>query len=130
MAPEFGIGDWLWMIASFMLVICLMVATLFMIKRMAPGIQGASGKRLSISEVQHIGARQKLFLIQLNGDEILVGQSAQGMTLLGTWSRQEVRLDQPDADSESLESDGPSGRGQSSSFQTFLNQLVNRQKDK
>ena len=64
MAPEVGIGDWLSMMASFFLVICLLLVTLYLIKKMSPGVRGVSGKRLHVSEVQHIGARQKLLLIQ------------------------------------------------------------------
>ena len=129
MAPEFGIGDWLWMIISFMAVICLMIATLFMIKRMAPGIHGAGGKRLLISDVQHLGARQKLFVIQFNGDELLIGQSAQGMTLLGTWNAEELSVAHPNAEQALLESDASPGSQPPATFQSFFNQLIKRQKD-
>ena len=129
MLPEFGIGDWLWMMTSFVLVIGLMVATLFMIKRMAPGLHGASGKRLVISDVQHIGARQKLFVIQFNGDELLVGQSAQGMTLLGTWNAEEINPGSANTPNAPLESAKISGSQQPVTFQTFLKQLIKRQKD-
>ncbi|MAJ87537.1 MAG: hypothetical protein CBD08_005690 [Cellvibrionales bacterium TMED148] len=131
MAPEVGIGDWLSMMASLFLVICLLLATLYLIKQMSPGVRGGSGKRLRVSEVQHIGARQKLLLIQLNGDEILIGQTPQSMTLLGTWNiaeiadlRDKVSVVEGDENSSKAVSPEPSN------FQSFIDQLLNRRKGK
>ena len=130
MAPEVGIGDWLSMMASFFLVICLLIATLYLIKQMSPGVRGGSGKRLRVSEVQHIGARQKLLLIQLNGDEILIGQTPQSMTLLGTWNIAEI-ADLQDKVSV-VEGDENSSKAipAPSNFRSFLDQLLNRRKGK
>ena len=125
MASEFGVGEWLWMMASFLLVIGLLVATLFILKRMTPGVRGAAGRRLSISEVQHVGPRQKLLLIQLNGDEILVGQSAQSMTLLGTWNIARLAESQGDTDdSDTLTDTIPA---EAKGFRALLSQFVKRQ---
>ena len=120
MAPEIGLGDWLSMMASLFFVICLLIGTLYLIKRMSPTIRGGAGSRLSVTEVQHIGARQKLLLIRLNGDEILVGQTPQSMTLLGTWSAAEIDLQEPDHGSELNVS------VKESTFQSFLDQFLKR----
>ena len=131
MAPEVGIGDWLSMMASFFLVICLLLLTLYFIKKMSPGMRGGSGKRLHVSEVQHIGARQKLLLIRLNGDEILIGQTPQSMTLLGTWNISKIadlrnNASESEGDENSIEAVTP----RHSNFRLFFDQLVNRRQRK
>ena len=133
MAPEVGIGDWLSMMASFFLVICLLLLTLYFIKKMSPGIRGGSGKRLHVSEVQHIGARQKLLLIRLNGDEILIGQTPQSMTLLGTWNIAKIadlRDNASESESEGDENSAEALTPRQSNFRSFFDQLVNRRQRK
>ena len=55
MAAEYGWAEWLSMIASFLLVIGLLVATLFALKKLNLGIGGDEGKRLKILEVKNSG---------------------------------------------------------------------------
>tara|TARA_A100000164_G_scaffold246186_1_gene218952 strand:+ start:424 stop:822 length:399 start_codon:yes stop_codon:yes gene_type:complete len=131
MAPEVGIGDWLSMMASFFLVICLLLVTLYLIKKMSPGVRGVSGKRLHVSEVQHIGARQKLLLIQLNGDEILIGQTPQSMTLLGTWNIAEIaHLRDKTGDNGDEENLGEAVTPSHSTFRLFFDQFLYRLRGK
>ena len=131
MAPEVGIGDWLAMMASLFLVICLLLVTLYFIKKMSPGIRGGSGKRLHVSEVQHIGSRQKLLLIRLNGDEILIGQTPQSMTLLGTWNISKIAdLRNDPSESEGDENLTEAVTPRHSNFRLFFDQLVNRRQRK
>ena len=131
MAPEVGIGDWLSMMASFFLVICLLLVTLYFLKKMSPGVRGVSGKRLHVREVQHIGARQKLLLIQLNGDEILIGQTPQSMTLLGTWNIAEIdHLRDKTGDNGDEENIGEAATPSQSTFRVFFDQFLNRRQGK
>ena len=128
MLAEFGLMDWLSMMGSFLLVIGLLVATLFLIKKMGPSISNASNKRLQILEVQNLGARQKLLLVSVNADQVLIGISPQGMTNLGSWPvdqqiKQENQEQVPE-DSDNNETNSPLGN-----FKQLLAQTVKKQKD-
>jgi|TARA_B110000908_G_scaffold156407_1_gene195545 flagellar protein FliO/FliZ len=128
MLAEFGLMDWLSMMGSFLLVIGLLVATLFLIKKMGPSISNASNKRLQILEVQNLGARQKLLLVSVNADQVLIGISPQGMTNLGSWPvdqqiKQENQEQVPE-DSENNETNSSLGN-----FKQLLAQTVKKQKD-
>ena len=125
MLAEFGLMDWLSMMGSFLLVIGLLVATLFLIKKMGPSISNASNKRLQILEVQNLGARQKLLLVSVNADQVLIGISPQGMTNLGSWSvDQHEGKDQSSDVSENNKTNSSLGN-----FKQLLAQTVKKQKD-
>ena len=95
-----GWADWVSMMGSFLVVLTLLVGTLMMIKKMGPKIGTAGNKRLQLLEVQNLGARQKLVLVGVNQEQILIGISAQGMTRLGNFSNPPNNLDQSGAMSE------------------------------
>ncbi|MGY8802570.1 MAG: FliO/MopB family protein, partial [Pseudomonadales bacterium] len=82
MLAEFGWVDWLSMMGSFVFVIALLVATLLMLKKMGPRVGAVNNRRLNIIEIQNLGARQKLLLLSVNNDQVLVGLSPQGITSL------------------------------------------------
>ena len=123
MAAEFGWAEWLSMLASFLLVIGLLVATLFALKKLNLGIGGVEGKRLKILEVKNLGARQKLLLVSVNAEQILLGLTPQGITRLGSWEEQHETA--PD---DELEKDVPAEK-KDKNFKQFLSQTVKRQKD-
>ena len=121
MVAEYGWAEWLSMIASFVLVIGLLVATLFALRKINPGISGSG--RMRILEVKNLGARQKLLLVSVNGEQILIGLTPQGMSRLGGW--------QPDEQSEieaQLQS-APAEEKKLNSFKQLFKQTVKRQKD-
>ena len=122
MAAEYGWAEWLSMIASFLLVIALLVATLFALKKLNLGIGGDEGKRLKILEVKNLGARQKLLLVSVNTEQILLGLTPQGITRLGGWEAQDALAD------DKLATDAPTEQ-KSKNFKQFLSQTVKRQKD-
>lgn len=80
---SFGWTDWVSMMGSFFVVLGLLIFTLLMIKKMGPKIGISGGKHLKVLEVQNLGARQKLMLLNVNKHQILVGISAGAMTKLG-----------------------------------------------
>ena len=80
---SFGWTDWVSMMGSFLVVLGLLIFTLLMIKKMGPKIGISGGKNLKVLEVQNLGARQKLMLLNVNQRQILVGISAGEMTKLG-----------------------------------------------
>ena len=128
MLAEFGLMDWLSMMGSFLLVIGLLVATLFLIKKMGPSISNASNKRLQILEVQNLGARQRLLLVSVNADQVLIGISPQGMTNLGSWAvDQQIKHECTDQNSDASENNETNSS--LSNFKQLLAQTVKKQKD-
>jgi flagellar protein FliO/FliZ len=128
MVSEFGLMDWLSMMGSFLLVIGLLMATLFFIKKMGPGISNATNKRMQIIEIQNLGGRQKLLLVRVNTDQVLIGISPQGMTSLGSWSldqqQQEQINEQGIEESQELIGSNPI-----KNFEQLLASTVKNQKD-
>ena len=95
-----GWADWVSMMGSFLIVLTLLVGTLIMIKKMGPKIGIAGNKRLQVLEVHNLGGRQKLVLVGVNQEQILIGISAQGMSRLGNFPNPPNNLDQPEVISE------------------------------
>ena len=128
MVPDFGVGELLRMTGSFILVLAMLLTTLFFVKRLYVN-GGGSARPLGVNVVHHLGFRQKLIVIKINGDEILVAQSPSAVTLLGSWKITE--LDSAKQSKTELNSQGqflnhPSKKPK---FREFLGQLVNRQRN-
>ena len=87
---SFGWTDWVSMMGSFLVVLGLLIFTLLMIKKMGPKIGISGGKNLKVLEVQNLGARQKLMLLNVNQRQILVGISAGAMTKLGEFPKSPI----------------------------------------
>ncbi|MDA8781646.1 flagellar biosynthetic protein FliO [Porticoccaceae bacterium] len=122
MAAEYGWAEWLSMIASFLLVMALLVGTLFALKKLGPTVTGAGKRRLSILEVQNLGARQKLLLVSVNGEQILVGLSPQGMTRLGGWQvDEEPLIEEPQSEDQK--------QNKIQNFKQLFSHMAKRQKD-
>jgi flagellar protein FliO/FliZ len=99
---SFGWTDWVSMMGSFLVVLGLLIFTLLMIKKMGPKIGISGGKNLKVLEVQNLGARQKLMLLNVNQRQILVGISAGTMTKLGEFPMSPISSeDIKDADTDS-----------------------------
>jgi len=79
--------QWLSMTASFLLVIVLLVATLLLLKRFGLGQGVASGGQINIVDIKNLGPRQKLLLVAVRGEEILIGLSPHSISQLGNWSQ-------------------------------------------
>jgi flagellar protein FliO/FliZ len=123
MLAEFGWVDWLSMIGSFVFVIALLVATLLMLKKMGPRIGVVNNRRLNIIEIQNLGARQKLLLVSVNNDQVLIGLSPQGITPLGRWGADEQIGDLASVDPEH---EGEAPDRQLNTFKQLLSQTIRR----
>lgn len=78
--------DWVSLVGNFLLVIVLLVAVLWVMRRLQ-GIKGLQGlrpvaRRLQVVEALSVGPRQKLALIRVDDREVLVGLTPNGFTLL------------------------------------------------
>ena len=81
------LGDWLQYLFSFIFVIGLLLALLWTLRKLQNG-QGLLRKhtqRLQTVETLPVGTRQKIMLIRVDEREILVGVSAQNITVLSPW---------------------------------------------
>lgn len=76
------------MLASLVLVFALMGLLLWALRRMQIKLQTpANGQRqLQLIETFGVGPRQKILLMQVDGQRILVGVTAQQMQPLGQWA--------------------------------------------
>lgn len=75
------------MLASLVLVFALMGLLLWVLRRMQLKLQTpANGQRqLQLLETLGVGPRQKILLMQVDGQRVLVGVSAQQIQALGQW---------------------------------------------
>jgi flagellar protein FliO/FliZ len=82
-------GHWelLKMLLSLVLVFGLMGLLLWALRRMQGKLQTAAGahRQMQVIETLGMGPRQKVVLMQVDGQRVLVGISAQSMQTLGQW---------------------------------------------
>ena len=90
MTSSFGWTEWLSMMGSFLIVLVLLVVTLIAIKKMGPKMGVAGSKRLQLLEIQNLGGRQKLVLVRVNNEQVLVGVSGQNITKLGQFPHADI----------------------------------------
>ena len=90
MTSSFGWTEWLSMMGSFLIVLVLLVVTLIAIKKMGPKMGLAGSKRLQLLEIQNLGGRQKLVLVRVNNEQVLVGVSGQNITKLGQFPHADI----------------------------------------
>ncbi len=80
------LGDWLQYLFSFIFVIGLLLALLWTLRKLQGGaLLRKSTQRLQTLETLSVGARQKIMLVRVDDREILVGVTAQQMTVLTPW---------------------------------------------
>jgi len=74
--------QWVSMVASFVIVLALLGATLWLLRRMGARSIKGSGGRLAIAESLWLGPRQRLALVRVDQHEVLVAITQQQVTLL------------------------------------------------
>ncbi len=79
--------DWLSLVSSFLLVIILLGGTLWGLKRFGRiQLQGKSGQTaISLIDSLSVGARQRIILVEADGQRMLIGVTPQSITGLGQW---------------------------------------------
>jgi flagellar protein FliO/FliZ len=90
MNTGWSFSDWLQYAFSFALVIALLLAVLWGLRKMQNGnsFLRKNAQRLQTVESLSIGPRQKIVLIQVDGQDVLIGVTAQQMTALSAWPAQ------------------------------------------
>ena len=81
--------DWISFVFSFLLVIALLGATLWGLKRFGRiQLQNKSGQSsIKLIDSFSLGGRQRILLVESDDQRILVGVSQQSMTGLGQWPK-------------------------------------------
>ena len=81
--------DWVSFVLSFLLVIALLGATLWGLKRFGRmQLQNQSGQAsIKLIDSFSLGARQSIILVETDDQRVLVGISPQSITGLGQWPR-------------------------------------------
>ena len=84
--------DWLQYALSFALVIGLLLALLWTLRKMQNGstMLRKKNQRMHTVETLSVGPRQKILLIQVDGQDVLVGVTAHQMTALSAWPAHSV----------------------------------------
>ena len=79
-----GFFDWLQYLLSFALVIALLLGSLWALRKLQGGglMRAKADARLKIVETLSIGPRQKIALVQIDGQDVLLGVTAQAITPL------------------------------------------------
>ncbi len=78
--------DWLSFAASFGIVLALLGALLYVLKRMQNGsLLGLPQRRIRILESASLGPRQKLVLLRVKDQDLLIGVSVQQISTLASF---------------------------------------------
>jgi flagellar protein FliO/FliZ len=86
MPPGLASADLYRMIGSFALVLAIMAALLWALRKLQSRLNSPnSGRRLNIIESLSIGPRQKFALLRVGQHEVLVGITPTQMTALAHW---------------------------------------------
>lgn len=76
--------QWLSMLASFVLVLVLLGATLWVLRRIGGRGMRIQGGRIAIVESVWLGPRQRLAIVRVDGKDLVIAVSQQQVTLLTT----------------------------------------------
>ena len=87
MATTLGAWDWIYMFLSFIFVLFLLFVTLYFIKRMNNINIKNSKHGASIHVIQSIslGGKQKILLIRVNNNDILIGVTLNNINKIASW---------------------------------------------
>jgi len=98
MASGLGSADLFRMLGSFALVLALMAALLWALRKLQTRMntQG-TGRRMQILESLSVGPRQKFALLRVGQHEVLVGMTPTQMTSLAQWPADDASVTPPHA---------------------------------
>jgi|GEM_PF-270573 flagellar biosynthetic protein FliO len=134
--PDIGWSEWLSMMTSLAVVLVLLAVTLFALKKMGASTTKNAGKSLQISEVHNLAPRQKLIVVTINDEQILLGVTPQSINRLGNWPNPAVEaanaaplpLQGPE-ETEPDQGDTLPSASQGGKFKRLLKQLHDRASD-
>ena len=124
---EIGWNDWLSMMSSLAVVLVLLAATLFGLKKMGLSSTKDATKKLNVSEVHNLGPRQKLIVVTINNEQVLLSVTPQAINRLGSWPEQQTAddLDQS-SEIDQIEPEFESASDSPGKFQQLMKQVAER----
>jgi len=101
MNSSLHLSDWLSFAASFAAVLAVMAVLLFALKKIQTGnLLGLPKRRMRVLETLSAGPRQRVVLLRVKNQDVLIGITPQGMSLLTTFDLTEAELAESDAAAE------------------------------
>jgi len=84
-------------------------------------------KKLNVSEVHNLGPRQKLIVVTINNEQVLLGVTPQAINRLGSWPEQQTAddLDQS-SEIDQIEPEFESASDSPGKFQQLMKQVAER----
>lgn len=104
--------QWLSMIASFLLVIGLLFATLWVLRRMGGRSLRGHGGRIRVVESVWLAPRQRIALVRVDHQELLIGITQQQVSLLTVLQSDQASLE-PGDQADRIDPNPDSGDGTS-----------------
>ena len=90
---EFSLGKIAWSLLSFLFVLALLGLTLYLIKRYGSNLQNKTGKKVRLVETLNLSTKQRLILVEVEEENLLIGVSQGNMTLLGRFSKSDSKME-------------------------------------
>ncbi len=78
------------MLLSLVLVIALAFGVMYVSKKILPKVSGVSGKRVRVIETVSLGSRRAVHLLEVGGQQILIGSTQNTITRLAELSNDRV----------------------------------------
>ena len=122
---EIGWDEWLSMMSSLAVVLALLAATLLGIKKMGLSNTKDTTKKLQISEVHNLGPRQKLIVVTINNEQVLLGVTPQAINRLGNWPEQQT-ADDLEQSNEIDQAESEIAMDSPGKFQQLMRQIAER----
>ena len=98
MNSSLHLSDWLSFAASFAAVLAVMAVLLFALKKIqTSNLLGLPKRRMRVLETLSAGPRQRVVLLRVKNQDVLIGITPQGMSLLTTFELTEAELAERDA---------------------------------
>jgi len=122
---EIGWDEWLSMMSSLAVVLALLAATLFGLKKMGLSNTKDTTKKLQISEVHNLGPRQKLIVVTINNEQVLLGVTPRAINRLGNWPEQQT-ADDLEQSNEIDQAESEIAMDSPGKFQQLMSQIAER----
>ncbi len=84
-------ADWFYLLLSFGIVLALLLATLYMLKKInQTTISGGSKRGIKLVQSISLGGRHRVVWIRVQGRELILGVTLQQITLLAEWKSDKI----------------------------------------
>tara|TARA_B100000945_G_C20244036_1_gene531378 strand:+ start:9 stop:389 length:381 start_codon:yes stop_codon:yes gene_type:complete len=86
-----NLADWFYLLLSFGIVLALLLATLYVLKKInQTTISGGSKRGIKLVQSISLGGRHRVVWIKVQGRELILGVTVQQITLLAEWKSDKI----------------------------------------